>query len=653
MNKLFIILAGVAVLLFHSSPVKGATVITATITVTNTPGVGSNWVVNGNSRTFTNAQGSPVASWITIGTGAGGSASNIYRHILANPYSSPSLIPAFSSTNVITLIGTAMVITTNNYFSVSYVTNSGTELSTVQVPFENVTGATNRTNNAHWLVDAFNRYVYTNSFATNANVVSNLFGLGARPYQEVLGNVGFRGRTAVNSNFFATNGFTKNLTNIDVVSSNGVNFGGAFRSEGAGVNSFQAGSNAVAAGNFDTSIGNNTVTSNGYNFASGSSATATNGNGTAVGSFSRASRLAFAGGNGTISDGEASVTLGQAAENYATNSVLIAPEQVQTADAYGSYGFGGASWAPFGLVLGMNAFNAYSNSAAIGPPDHLGGTVASTKTNQIRIGTANNTISAPGLYESPRSTNSQFAGTNIMRGSYSFPRFDVTTLQGGANNPAVPFGTNRYIRLTGLASGSSIPTITGIIGGATTGGTDGQDIRVFVDTGYGVVFSVSTTADPVPANRINSTPGSDVFVADQGWADLCYDVTDSRWKIVKTSEANSFAANTVSGAGSGSTNYTLIATTPKQYLGSSNVNISAVMGYTAGVVNEWSTTITNLSGNVWGIGFSSVTNRWLFNGPGGTTNSPSVLTNGTRLKLEGESEGTNVTVRYHYFTPGA
>ena len=82
------------------------------------------------------------------------------------------------------------------------------------------------------------------------------------------------------------------------------------------------------------------------------------------------------------------------------------------------------------------------------------------------------------------------------------------------------------------------------------------------------------------------------------------------------------------------------------------MNISAVMGYTAGTLyNSW-VTITNLSANTWGISFSAVTNRWRFNGPNNITNSPTVLTNNTALALQLEIEGTNVTCDWKHYAPG-
>lgn len=111
-------------------------------------------------------------------------------------------------------------------------------------------------------------------------------------------------------------------------------------------------------------------------------------------------------------------------------------------------------------------------------------------------------------------------------------------------------------------------------------------------------------------------------------------------------------ANTIAGAGNGNTNYTLQATHGKAYLGSSNVNIVAVMSYTAGTVYNSLATITNLSASTWGITFSAVTNRWRFSGPANITNSPSVLTNGTALRLRLEIDGTNILCDWNHYAPG-
>lgn len=656
------ILAVMAVIFLLSIPTaKGATVITATITITNTTQVGTNWTVNGNTRTWTNNTAAVPQSFIQTTNSIAATASNLYQHIIRFPYLSPNLtIQRTSPTNLI-LRGSAVVIITNNYFHVSYSTNIGTNLSVVQVPFENVVGDTNRTNNAHWLVDALNRFPYTNALATNANAITNLLIKGAHPYQEILGPIGFRGRTAVNSNFFATNGFTASLTNINPVLSNGVNFGNAFRSAGSGGNSLQLGSNSQATAARAVSVGNLTLSSATDGFAAGTAATNSGANGTAVGNLSlvngqsgaaygfgaTATNLGTAVGT-VAAAGEQATAVGRAAEATGLSSGAFGDSAA--ASAFGAGAFMGGATAI--LSFGYGGVASHSNSVAMGAPDHLGNPTTTTSTNQIVLGTANHRVFAPGLYESPKGTNAQFAGTNIARGSWSFPALSLTSLAAG-NNISVPFGTNRYIR---CGSGPvSAATICGIIGGATSGGLDGQDVLVMNDTGFSLTFAVNTV-DPVPANRINTAGSVDVSIPDQGWAHLIYDGTDARWKINATyplSASDVTSYNTplvVSGAGSGSTNYTLQAVSREMILGSSNVNIVAVMQTLSGSIQNWTLSVTNDSVNDWGLGFSSVTNRWFWQGTYGT-NAPSLLTNNTRLILTGKSLDTNTWVTYDYFRP--
>lgn len=113
-----------------------------------------------------------------------------------------------------------------------------------------------------------------------------------------------------------------------------------------------------------------------------------------------------------------------------------------------------------------------------------------------------------------------------------------------------------------------------------------------------------------------------------------------------------YTATTVAGAGNGNTNYTLLATSAFNYLGSSNVNISAVMRGVANEIRLFTVVVTNLSADTWGFQVSSVTNRWRFFSPMYGTNAPVVLTNNTALMLNCKSDGTNVFVDYNYYRPG-
>jgi hypothetical protein len=157
--------------------------------------------------------------------------------------------------------------------------------------------------------------------------------------------------------------------------------------------------------------------------------------------------------------------------------------------------------------------------------------------------------------------------------------------------------------------------------------------RNTVNANYGVAIGTSNTTSAVGGIAI----GTGLTVNDAG--------------MVKVGNLSSYTTSqTISGAGSGSTNYTLQSIYSKMNLGSSNVNIVAVMQTTAGQSQRWRVAITNDSPDTWGFSASSTTNRWFWQGTYGT-NQPSVLTNNTRLVIDGESEGTNTWATYNYFNP--
>lgn len=106
-------------------------------------------------------------------------------------------------------------------------------------------------------------------------------------------------------------------------------------------------------------------------------------------------------------------------------------------------------------------------------------------------------------------------------------------------------------------------------------------------------------------------------------------------------------ARTIDGAGSGLTNFTLSALDALQWVGNSNVNIAAFMGYEPSVMRRTTVLVTNLSPIIWGIGFPQTTNRYRYlNLQTGTTNGPTFLTNNSLLRLECEITDTNVFIRH-------
>ena len=634
---------------------KGDSLITATITITNTAGNGSNWVVNGNTRTWTNNTGTPPADWITVGASIGATATNLYNSIVRYPYNPPLFIGR-SSSNVITLRGITLTVSPFNYFTLSYVTNVGTNLSVVQVPFQNVDGATNRTNNAHWLVDALNTYPITNRFNTNAHLMGNYATKGASTQQVFVAPVQFNGILRAAAELHASNGFLHSVTGISLVSSGLVNYGNAIRSVGSGGNSFQLGSNAVASGSLSMAIGNNAYAPSNQSMAVGIGSVASNGNAMAIGLSATAfGASSVALGNGAYAYGENGIAFGQTA--VATNSSGIAigfgAYAREAGVAYGLVAFaetnsvalGNSASAAFrsAAALGAGATASHEFSSAIGGHDHTFVSATTTDTNQIRLGTVRQRISAPGLYESPQQTNSGFAGTNIARGSWSYPRFDLTTLSAG-NNLAVPIGTNRFVRAG--AGPASAATIVGMVGGATTGGLDGQDVVVFNDTAFTLTFAVNSV-DPVPANRINTPTAADVSIPDQGWAQFFYDGTDARWKLINAFAGTNLLVTTtttnaiyavmtngvlVSGA---ATNLNIIVSTADAILAtntSGKVDMQIVLAAGSGEAN-FNGEISKTNASMFG----------LVNGKAGVTNL--IRSIAARNGLVGTNEsGTNISL---------
>lgn len=449
----------------------------------------------------------------------------------------------------------------------------------------NLTGVTNLTG--------------TNVTLTNASVYTvGLYGLTtANGNVGLLTNGGWR-------NAGLTNGFAVSQTNVNGIFSNLINYGQAIRSEGSGGNSLQVGSNALALGDLSMAIGNGAIATNTETIAIGVNSRATNDYATAVGASSLATNVGATAIGYSASAAENSVALGRLASASQVASVSIGDQSAASGEQSiaiggadtGATAFGGiaigvaaASIANQAVGIGYQAQAGHSNSLALGPQDHAGNAVATTTTNQLRLGTANHTVSIPGqLLISGSQSNTTFTGTNLARGAWAYPRYDLNTL-GGGNNLAVPVGTNRFVR---VGSGpASAATIVGMVGGATSGGIDGQDVVLYNDTGYGLTFAVNSV-DPVPANRINTPTATDITIPDQGWAQFFYDGTDARWKLI----------NAYSGTNLVATSTNLAVSTNGTLVGNGAIN------FTTGITGYLSGATLNLGVSAAGGGAGLVTN---------------------------------------------
>lgn len=98
----------------------------------------------------------------------------------------------------------------------------------------------------------------------------------------------------------------------------------------------------------------------------------------------------------------------------------------------------------------------------------------------------------------------------------------VLTLVDGTNNNVV-IGNNRFFRVSG-------PTMAFAIHGLT-GGTDGKRIWILNPTGQNMQIAYDSGTSTA-ANRIYTTTGAAVATTGNGFCELIYSSTDSRWWLM-------------------------------------------------------------------------------------------------------------------------
>lgn len=496
----------------------GAERITALITVTNPPVTTNSITVNSTFRYWTNA--SALGTIQTNLTGKNAAATNLYNQIASYPYPG-GVILQWADTNQIRLIGPVggalAASLSGTWGTIALSTQSGPQTYTALWPMENMVGTTNRTNQGSALVSGLSTYS-TNAFATNSTALSNFLTRGASPVQTVISPVLFTGRIGLGGSLNATNGFTSALTNINPVNTNLVNYGNAIRSEGTGGNSLQIGSNALAVGAFSVAIGNGSIASNTTTLAIGTSAKATNNYAMAVGNDAIAGGVdTFAVGRGAQAYESGAMAIGQGAIAQGTGAVAIQSEVTGNS----SIGIGASSsvTATNSTVVGPGATSIYNDSSAFGK------NATTTTTNQIRLGTSSETLSVPGLIDSPFSTNATLRGTNILNGRLDVTPRSNTTLANGYNSGVV-FGTNLWVEFSGP---SAAYTNAGF---AAPGGPQlvwGQ----FDNPGLSFTLLNESGLEATAANRITTDTGALLNSTNRTvFVGFKYDTTTSRWRVI-------------------------------------------------------------------------------------------------------------------------
>lgn len=463
--------------------------ITATVTVTNAPTTnGMTFIVNASTRTWTNSVVTP-SSQVLTNAGIAGSTTNLYNHLLSTPPA--SVVPFMTASNIIRLdarTGTPLSVSgAGFYFSVTYSTQTVANPSAdVVVPYTAIPSS-ERPRYTGGLVDWLN-LSGTNSFYENSTSVANLLGntnfqtvVGIKIFTNVLGQwFGIISNSpAISGNFVTvSNGIWWTGKLVNPISTNGANYGNAFRSPGTGIDSDQFGSGAVAGGDFSMAIGFNANSSGENSLAIGNTA--------------------GAGGDNSVSIGNISESLGNSS-----------------------------------VALGVNTFADADNSVALGAaatvdPAHTGsvaiGTLAATtKANQIVLGSASHVVTVAGYFE-----NARFLGTNNFpaQSDIAFGRFPVTSLANG-NNAAMPVGTNVFIEVSGP---SAAFTINGI--NAAGAQRDGKLLVILNQTTFNMTIAHESGTDPTAANRIVTMTGADRATTGNGTATLMYSGAASRWILI-------------------------------------------------------------------------------------------------------------------------
>lgn len=493
-------------ILLLSIPAFAAQIVTATVTVTNTAGTtnGQTITVNSNVRTWTNSVASAATQILTNST-IGGAATNLFRHVASTMFANLTL--SLSGTNGINL-GTApngalSVSLSAGWGSVVLTTNTiGPGGAVVNVPYT-INGAAQQTNLTSGIVAMVDADVNTNVIREAAPAMANF--VGKSNTQTVTGTKTFNaantysnasqvisGGTVTNvsiKNAVTISGTVSSLTNGGYYNpslTNAINYGNAFRSPGSASLSEQFGSGATATA----------VAASAFGYG----ASSTNIGGTALGT------IALAGGAGATA-------IGSNARALELASTALGPAAV--------------------VAVG------HTNSTALG----VGSTT--TTSNQVRLGTSAEWVSAPGnLTVDGSISNITAAGmANFPAGSdIAFGRYSLSTLANG-NNAGIVVGTNVFVEVSGPTAAFSINGISA--------GRNGKLLVLVNQTSKNMTFANESGVEPTAANRLVTMTGDDITAAGNRAAWFIYSTAAARWLMVGLGAGSTVITNVPAGTISG------------------------------------------------------------------------------------------------------
>lgn len=481
MKRLFLILALLACI--HASAVEQ---VEGFITITNGPVTGDAIIINGVTRTWTNAHSSTTVLTNLVPLSVNTSATNLYFNLSAYTIAAPQPVVIHSATNKLRIVfdvGQSVTLSqVGTWAEITYTTNTITTAYAVRVPIT-IEATTNRTNIASLLVSALQHS--TNAIAYHWVVGSQFAGL--------TNNNAFTGTNSMAdggwnrprlTNVVALSGVVTALTNgywtnavMDKPTATNMTVYGGFSVPGSGNGSLNIGDAALASGADSISFGNLSSASDRDDIAIGNLASASGGS-------------SFAAGTG--------------ASTVGTNTV-----------AFGAYAI---ALAPGSMSLGayVDVATGHTNSIGIGAD--------TTETNQIMIGAATHKVRVPGVLQvTGTQASTIFDGTNKFNMSVGFTRTNNTTLANGPN--LVDPGLKTYIRVSGPSAAYSIDKISG--------GWDGRFIRIQKNDSYTLTIpNESGSGGGTDADRARTGTGATVTITNNpAVVEFTYDIDLARWVL--------------------------------------------------------------------------------------------------------------------------
>jgi hypothetical protein len=457
---------------WHSTPgrKRSTNYVTAVIRFTNGTVYGNSITVNGQTRTFTNAN---TTTGILTNSTANGSATNLFNALAGVKLPAPIPFLAQTNTNTITLYGRGLSASLGGSYAIlTLVTNTGTNGWDPKLPYD-LLDPQSRTNNA-------SEFVYGLKYSSNS-VATGTVAMANFPDKTSAGTIGNKRGTnwtladstltnvtpAKLTGGYWTNGRADNLTTTNLV-----NHGNAFSSPGTGINSEQFGNGASATGDNDTAVGPFASASGTNSLAAGTSASSSGINSTAVG-----------------------VT----ADAQGPNSTAV--------------GSGAAVSGASGTAIGASALVAHDNSTAIGTG------AQTTTSNQVMLGTSTIDVRVNNILQAGSITNSTFTGTNNWQGDFA---------QTINRNGAVLSAVNADVQLTNTF------VQFGVIGNFTNAGffhpgmRDGLRVTIENTNGAAMVILNNSGSESVPERRVlTAIGGPAINTNNPGYFELIYRVTSS------------------------------------------------------------------------------------------------------------------------------